>query len=193
MNGDALSDLLLAVVALSLAWRQASYKPGPRPGIALAMALIGVAAACGVLRYAGYAPALGPHRFFSLLAASAGLPLLAASIVWPEAALARRAAAAVRFVILIGGIGVLMVAVLNLALWSDAAAALSAGLLLANALQRRSGLAIVASLALMTGFVISASGLVVGPFNALQGLHILLVLSLSMMGWKEHLRHSKRQ
>lgn len=184
MNGDALSDLMLALVALSLAWRLA----GRRPGMAIAMAVIGVAAACGVLRYSGFAPALGPHRFFSVIAACAGLPLLVASVCWPEQVLAKRAAAAARFVVLLGGIAVLIVAVFDFALWSDAVAALSALTLLASAVQRRSRLAIVASLALISGFVISASGAVLGPINAIQGLHIFLVLSFGLIGWEEQLR-----
>jgi hypothetical protein len=184
MNGDALSDLLLAAVTLFLAWRLSSR----RPGIAIAMAVIGVAAACGVLRYLGVEEALGPHRFFSLVAACAGLPLLAASVCWPEAPLATRAAAGARFVVLVGGIGVVIVVVFNVALWSDAAAAISALLLMAFALRRRKLIAIAASLALIAGFAISISGAVLGPFNALQGFHILLILSFSLMGWEAQVK-----
>jgi hypothetical protein len=70
MNGDALSDLLLALVTLPLAWRLG----GSRPGMSTAFLLIGVAAVLGVPRYMGVPQALGPHRFFSLLAACAAPP-----------------------------------------------------------------------------------------------------------------------
>jgi hypothetical protein len=109
-------------------------------------------------------------------------------VCWPEAPLATRAAAGARFVVLVGGIGVVIVVVFNVALWSDAAAAISALLLMAFALRRRKLIAIAASLALIAGFAISISGAVLGPFNALQGFHILLILSFSLMGWEAQVK-----
>ncbi len=181
VNGDALSDLLLAAVALPLAWRLA----GRRPAMALAMGLIGAAAVCGVLRFQGLAPALGPHRFLSLVAACAGLPLLAASLLWPDGALATRPSAAWRFAVLAGGVGVLIVAVAGQPLWSDAAAAVSALSIAYRAWQARKPLAIGASLALLAGFGASASGVGLAPFDAVQELHVLMALSLALMGWEE--------
>jgi hypothetical protein len=180
MNGDALSDLLLALVTLPLAWRLG----GRRPGMSTAFLLIGVAAVLGVPRYMGVPQALGPHRFFSLLGACAALPLLAASLRWPDGASARRAAAAGRFAVLAGGIGVLLVAVIGLPAWSDAAAAGSALAIAASALQARRPLAIAASVALVAGFAASAGGAVLAPFDAVQQLHILMALSLALMGWE---------
>ncbi|MDB5935521.1 MAG: hypothetical protein JWQ01_2865 [Massilia sp.] len=173
MNGEALSDLLLALVSLPLAWRLRER----HPGIGTAFLLIGVAALCGVVRYIGVPQALGPHRFFSLLAACAAMPLLAASLCWPTGASARRAAAAARFVLLAGGIGVLLVAVAGIAPWSSVAAALSALAIAASALRSRRPLAIAASVALVAAFAAGAAG-------AVQPLHILMALSLALMGWE---------
>lgn len=173
MNGVALSDLLLALVTLTLAWRLGAR----RPGIAIAFLLIGVAAACGVLRFMDVPQALGPHRFLSLLGACAAVPLLAASLRWPDGASAQRAAAAARFVVLAGGIGVLAT-VAGLALWGDAAAALSALVIAASALQSRRALAIAAGAALIVAFAAGAIG-------AMAQLHMLMALSFALMGWQQ--------
>ncbi len=181
MNGEALSDLLLALVTLPLAWRLRAR----RPGIAIAFLLIGVAAACGVPRYLGVPQALGPHRFFSLLAACAALPLLAASLRWPDGASACRPAAAARFALLAGAIGVLLAAVAGLALWSDAAAALSALAIAVSALQARRPLAIAAAAALLAAFAAGAAGEV-------RPLHVLMACSFALMGW-QHARDTPQQ
>ena len=65
MNPDALSDLVLLAACAASAWRVAVVRAAWRG----AMLLLGLAAAMGVLRYSGLEWALGPHRFFSLLAA----------------------------------------------------------------------------------------------------------------------------
>lgn len=181
MNGDAFSDLLLALVTLALAWRLRAR----RPGIAIAFLLIGVAAACGVPRYLGVPQALGPHRFFSLLAACAALPLLAASLRWPDGHSARRPGAAARFALLAGAIGVVLAAVAGVALWGDAAAALSALVIAVTALQGRRPADVAAASALVAAFAAGAAG-------AVPPLHILMACSFALMGW-QHARSTRQQ
>lgn len=69
MNGNAASDLLLAAAALSMAWRMARM----RPGLALGVGLLGLAALLGAVRYAGQALARAPHDIASLAAAGVGI------------------------------------------------------------------------------------------------------------------------
>ena len=181
MTGDALSDLLLAFVTLPFAWRLLPR----RPGTAGAMLLIGLAALFGVLRYSGLDTALGPHRFFSLVAASGGLPLLAISLRWPDGEVASRGAAAGRFGVLVAGIGVLLVGVAGLAWWSDLVAALSALLIVWAAVPERRIVPLLAGWLLVLGFMASATGKAFAPFSAVQELHILMAMSLALIGWEE--------
>ena len=96
MNPDALSDLVLLAACAASAWRVAVGRAAWRG----AMLLLGLAAAMGVLRYSGLEWALGPHRFFSLLAACVAFWLMVAALRWPQAPLARQATAVGRFVLL---------------------------------------------------------------------------------------------
>ena len=104
MNPDALSDLVLLLVCAAILW----FHLRQRPAVAVAAGLIGLAACLGVLRYSGWAEMLGPHRFTSLLAACAAFPLLASGLRWPDAPLATRGAAVGRFVLVVGGVGIVL-------------------------------------------------------------------------------------
>jgi hypothetical protein len=114
MNPDALSDLVLLLVCAAILW----FHLRQRPAVAVAAGLIGLAACLGVLRYSGWAEMLGPHRFTSLLAACAAFPLLASGLRWPDAPLATRGAAVGRFVLVVGGVGIVLT-LAGLALWSS--------------------------------------------------------------------------
>lgn len=177
MNGDALSDLLLAGVGLFFAWRLMTQ----RPGLAIGMGLVGLAAGFGVLRFSGFEVMLGPHRFASLLAGCAGLPLIAASIRWPGESLATRVSAAAYFAMIVGALGVVLVAVAQFHWWSQLVPAACALLLLLTALQRRFPLAILGSGLLIGGFIVSVTGFVVAPLNSIQLLHILLASGLGLL------------
>ena len=65
MNADAISDLILAVVAFSIAFVQLRQ----RPALAIGCGLIGLAAAIGTLHYQYAELFAGPHRFTGLVAA----------------------------------------------------------------------------------------------------------------------------
>lgn len=179
MNGDALSDLLLAAVGLAFAWRLLAQ----RPGLAIGMGLIGLAAGFGVLRFSGFEAMLGPHRFASLLAGCAGLPLIAASIRWPNDSLATRASAAAYFAAIVGALGAVLVAVVQFGWWAQLVPAVSALLLLLTAVQQRQRLAILGSGLLIGGFAGSATGMVIGPLTSIQLLHILLASGLGLLAF----------
>lgn len=177
MNGDALSDLLLAVVGFFFAWRLFA----PRPGLAIGMGLIGLAAGFGVLRFSGFEEMLGPHRFTSLLAGCAGLPLIAASIRWTKDSLATRVNAAAYFAVIIGALGLVLVAVVKLSGWAQLVPVLCALLLLLTALQRRNLTATLGSVLLIGGFAVSAARDSIGPLNSIQLLHMLMAVGLSLL------------
>ncbi|MEO8202394.1 MAG: hypothetical protein ABI630_00925, partial [Betaproteobacteria bacterium] len=78
-TGYAISDAVLATACIFIVVRA-----GGRPGVRLACATLGAAAMIGTMRFAGAEGLAGAHRFASLLGGVAALPLLAASIAWPE-------------------------------------------------------------------------------------------------------------
>ena len=157
MNPDALSDLVLLLVCATVAWRDLRT----RPAIAVGAGLIGLAALLGVLRFSGVAMVYGPHRFFSLLAACVAFTLLAAGLRWPDAAIARRAAAVGRCVVVVGGVGVALT-VMGVGLWSQIVPGLSALVIVWTALQQR-------------------RALYLDYFNSTQALHYLLAAGIALL------------
>ena len=180
MNPDALSDLVLLLVCATVAWRDRRT----RPAIAVGAGLIGLAALLGVLRFSGVAMVYGPHRFFSLLAACVAFTLLAAGLRWPDAAIARRAAAVGRCVVVVGGVGVALT-VMGVGLWSQIVPGLSALVIVWTALQQRRAPAIVGALLLVGSFVVAATGkpgmLYLNYFNSTQVLHYLLAAGIALL------------
>lgn len=178
MNADALSDLVLALVGLSIARQQLRV----RPALAVGALLIGLAAAMGVLRYAGLSEALGPHRFLSLLAACAGFPLLALAVRWPDDPIARHVTAAGRFVLIAGAIGVVLT-LAGATLWRDLLPAAAVLAIALTAVEQRQAPLIIAALALIAALVIAGLQLSVGPLNTVQALHYLLAIGLLRLSW----------
>ena len=177
MNGDAASDALLAAVSLWLAWRVLAV----RPGFALGSGLIGFAALLGTLEYLGFATARGPHAFTSIVAACAGLPLLAISLQWPQGITVTRMTAAARFAVFAGGFGILLVGILQAALWAQLVPAASALLILFAALRSGRPLALAGALVLAASFVMSVLGWALPPLNGIQQLHVLMAIALSLL------------
>ncbi|WVM87554.1 hypothetical protein UMZ34_13085 [Halopseudomonas pachastrellae] len=83
--------------------------------------------------------------------------LLAAGLRWPDAAIARRAAAVGRCVVVVGGVGVALT-VWGVGLWSQIVPGLSALVIVWTALQQRRALAIVGALLLVGSFAVAATG-----------------------------------
>lgn len=182
MNADALSDLVLMLVCVSIAWRSRHAQPA----VAIATTLIGAAALLGVLRYSGVPLVWGPHRFASLLAACAAFPLLAAGLRWTDSALATRYAAVGRFVVVWGGVGVALT-VMGFNLWRDVVPGVSAVLIVWTVVQQRSATGILGALLLVGSFVVAATGKpdtqYLNVFNSTQALHYLLAAGLGLLTW----------
>lgn len=191
MNADAVSDLLLAITCVALAvnyWRT-------QPGFAQAAAIVGLAASFGVLRFSGLEAAIGPHRFFSLFAACAAFPLLAVAVCWPGDQIAKRPAAAARFVLLAGAIG-LSVSLGGFVWWQQALPVLAVfGMLCAVCLSpdpsRIAGvLALAGSLAMAALGQPSIADL--GPFTTLQLMHCLMAVGLLFLSWKTEVGDARK-
>ena len=182
MNADALSDLVLALVCVALAvvqWHR-------RPALAQACGMIGLAASFGVLRYAGIDFALGPHRFFSLLAACAAYPLLAVALRWPDGDVGRRANAAARFVLIFGAIGV-AVHLSGLTLWRQIVPVISVLMIVVTAIRLKHPREIFGALLLIFSLLVAGLGqtpdFALGPFNALQAMHYLMAAGFALLAW----------
>jgi hypothetical protein len=181
MNADALSDLVLMLACAGSAWFFGAGRPAWRGG----MLFLGLAAACGVLRFSGVEWALGPHRFMSLLAACVAFLLMLAALRWPQAPLAQRSTAVGRFVVLVGGTGV-AISQMGLPLWSQVVPAISALAIAWTLLQRRSALGVLGSVALIASFAVAAlvgaDAVVAAMFNKTQALHYLLAVAVIALG-----------
>ena len=77
MNTLAMTDAILMLVALRLAWAGRE-----RALVLLGATLLMLAALLGVLRFSGLLPLPQWHQFFSMLGAGVSLPALAASLLW---------------------------------------------------------------------------------------------------------------
>jgi hypothetical protein len=175
MNGNAASDLVLALVCL---WVVVT-KMARHPGLGLAALLIGVAATLGVLRFGGIEALVGAHRFASLVSACAGFPLLAWSLRWPADPIAATMKGASRFALLVGGVGV-GATVLGLVLWGQAVALLSGLVIAVTAVQRRNGAGTAGAAALLVAMAAAGVGNA-APFNATVVLHLGLALALLLL------------
>jgi hypothetical protein len=78
MNTLAMTDAILMLVALRLAWAGRE-----RALVLIGATLLMLAALLGVLRFSGLLPLPQWHQFFSMLGAGVSLPALAASLLWP--------------------------------------------------------------------------------------------------------------
>ena len=182
MNADALSDLVLALVCSAVAfahWRT-------RPALALACGIFGLAASFGVLRYSAIDFALGPHRFFSLLAAGAAYPLAAVAVRWPNGDVGRRANAALRFGLLFAAIGVAF-HLSGFALWRQILPVVSVLVIVVTSIQMRHPRNIFGALMLVFSLLVAVLGqtpeFALGPLNAIQAMHYLMAAGFALLAW----------
>ena len=180
MNSDAFSDLVLAITCVAISvnyWRT-------QPGLAQAATILGLAASFGVLRFSGLELAIGPHRFFSLFAASAAFPLLAVAVCWPDDQIARQGTAATRFVLLVGAIG-LAITLAGFDWWRQALPVLSVLLIVRAVFLIREPGRIIGALALAGGLALAAIGrssaLDLGPLTTVQWMHYLMAVGLLLL------------
>lgn len=175
--GYAISDFVLALACFAIAFRA---RDG-RPGIALACVVIGIAAVFGVLRYSGFANVGGPHRFLSLLGATAALPLLAASLAWPASRAAKSIRGAALVVLVASGIGVAITAGAGIALWSQVVPAASALALLFVAFRLRAARSIACALLLAATFALVAARVTIAGFEPVELLHYGMAAALLLL------------
>ena len=175
MNGAAASELVLALACAAIIWRHA----GKRPGIVVAVGLIGAAAALGTVRLSGLDVLLGPHRFAAMLAACAGFPLLGFSIRYPDDPIAAQAAGAGRFVVLLGGLGA-VVTMAGVAAWGPALSLIAVLAVLWTLVSAREAVGIAGAaimLAVMLATLVGRHDL----FNPAVVLHLGLAAGLTMV------------
>ena len=187
MSADALSDLILLLVCAAGAWVQWRN----RPALAVALGLVGLAAFFGVMRFSAVPGTLGPHRFASLLAAVAAFPLLAAALRWPDGPLATRFTAVGRFVITVGGVGILLT-MMGVDWWQMAVPGLAVLVIAWTMIQARGALGVAGVLVLIASFAIAATGkpdtLYLGVFNPTQAMHYTLATALALLALQGPLR-----
>lgn len=175
MNGGAASDLLLALVCAAIVWRQRRE----RPGVALAAGLIGLAAMIGTLRLSGMESLVGPHRFFSMLAATAGFPLLGFALRYPDDPVAARATGAWRFAVLAGGLGVGLT-VSGLTAWGPALSLLAVLVILVTMAAARQLWRLLGALLMLAGMLMTLAG-ERAPIETTVALHLGLALGLVLL------------
>ena len=120
MTSLAVTDGLLCLVALWLAAHRANAV-----GVRLACGLLAVPALLGFLRFSGLYPVPQWHLLFTILGASAALPLLAVSIRWPTSLVARQRHFALLFLGVAVLLGLLIAGLGKLRIYDQAAGLLS--------------------------------------------------------------------
>lgn len=155
MNLDALSDLVLLLVCAAIVWSHLRQ----RPALAVGAGLIG-------------------------LAACAAFPLLAAGLRWPDAPLATRATAVGRFILVVGGWGIVLT-LAGVTLWRDLVPGLSVLVIAWTVVQQRNLWGMAGTLALVGSFVVAATGKAdsnyLGLFNTVQLMHYTLAWGLAFL------------
>lgn len=177
--GYAISDLVLALACGFVGWRLA----GRLPGVAVACGAIGVAAIAGVVRFSGLEGFSGAHRFLSLVAGTAGLPLLAASLHWPDSKVAGQVREAVIALLVLSALGIAIVVGAGFSKWGQWVPAASAVGLLASAIIRRAEHRGAGAIVLLTTFgLVSANRTVIAGLAPIEFLHYGMALALLLLG-----------
>lgn len=182
MIGNAISDAVLVLVCLLLSWR---LWPA-QAGIRWALAALALAAVLGTLKFAGVMSLAGPHAFFSLVATVGAVPLLAASIYWPDSLVANHPRAAALMLIVAAAFGVLLTTVIGLpdaltAMLVSVPAALALALIIIAVLKRGTRIQQFGALLLVLAFACTLLPATQWPHLSVQGLHYLLAAGLWLL------------
>ena len=177
MTADAFSDLVLTLACLGLGFllRQRNR------AISLALLSIAIAAGFGVARFSGVFAANGPHEFFSLMATVAGVPLLAAGLIWRDGVIAQHWRAAVLLAASASALGVLLVVMAAQLWWQQVAPGIAVVGIIIYSWQQRDLLTWLGCLFLLAAFLVSALQWRAGLFSSEQLLHYLMVIGLSKL------------
>jgi hypothetical protein len=178
MPSLAYTDGLLALVCLWLLSRD-----GVPLGVRIATATLGIAAVLGVLRFSGLYPIPQWHQFVSMLGACAALPLLAVSVLWPNAAVARQLKFAAIFFIGMAALGLLAVGVAQKRVVVDALTVISVvAMLFSLARGGRWPTALTTALMLAGLLLFAAKAAVVPALVPGDLLHIGMAIGLLGLG-----------
>ena len=152
MNSLAITDALLFCCATWLTF-QTNIKLSSR----LACGLIAIPALLGALRFSGIYPLERWHQLFSILSASAALPLLALSAAWPSSVVAQQK----RFtLIFLGGatlLGLLISGIGKLRIYDQALALISMFVLLKVFVTKRDYTGVAGCICMLTGSLLFVS------------------------------------
>ena len=174
MNWQAGLDGLLMLVAVWVALGPARAMPAAR----LACGLFAAAALLGTLRFSGLLPLPPLHMLVSALGACVAMPLLAATVLWPQRVVARERQYAWILAVALAVAFVLAGVVAGLKWWSPAWAVVSAATIIATAAARRQTLALAAGLAMLAAFAMFAAQASWGDWRPGEFLHLGLALGL---------------
>ena len=178
MPSLAYTDGLLALVCLWLLSRD-----GVPLGVRIATATLGIAAVLGVLRFSGLYPIPQWHQFVSMLGACAAFPLLAMSVLWPNAAVARQLKFAAIFFIGMAALGLLAVGVAQKRVVVDALTVISVvAMLFSLARGGRWPTALTTALMLAGLLLFAAKAAVVPALVPGDLLHIGMAIGLLGLG-----------
>ncbi len=176
MTPEGATDLVLAVICAALVWR----KHQQSPGLAAALAALGLAASFGVARFGGAPWAVGPHQFMVLVATNAGIPLLAWCLRWPGSLPSLQPRAACLALLFGGAGGVIIVGLLGFKPWSLLCLLFAVSLLVSAAWQRRQPAFALGTLLLIATGVVHATQPVVAGLPAVALLHLLLAAGVEL-------------
>lgn len=177
LNSLALTDALLCLVAVWLASRSALSV-----GYRMAFTLLAIPALLGFLRFSGIYPLETWHPLFTLMSASAALPMSAICVLSPECMVATRRQFAIIF---LGGamlLGLLIAGLGKLRIYDQALALLSMLVILVSLLKSGEHTRAMGAILMLVGsvlFVIKFSippWLVPGDF-----LHLAMALGLFLV------------
>jgi hypothetical protein len=176
MTPEGGTDLVLAVICATLVWR----KRRQSPGLATAIAILGLAASLGVARFGGAAWAVGPHQFFVLVTSTAAIPLLAWCLRWPDSLPSLQPRAACLALLFGGAGGVILVGLLGFKAWSLVCLLFAVYLLVVAAWRRRQPAFALGTLLLIATGVVQATQPVIAGLPPVALLHLLLAAGVDL-------------
>ncbi len=177
LNSLALTDALLCLVALGLASRSALAV-----GYRMAFTLLAIPAFLGFLRFSGIYPLETWHPLFTLMSASAALPLLAICVLLPQSMVATRRQFAIIFLGVAMLLGLLIAGLGKLRIYDQAMALVSMLVILVALLKRGEHARAMGAVLMLSGsllFVLKISmppWLVPGDF-----LHLAMAFGLVLI------------
>lgn len=177
MSSLALTDAVLCLVATWLAAR-----PNLATGQRLALGLLAIAALLGFLRFSGLYPLEGWHQLFSLMGASAALPLLAVCALAPDSVVAQRRQFALIFLGVAMLAGLLVSGLGQLRLYDQAVGLASMLLILVAMIKKGQVRQALGPVCMLAGSILFVAKVAVAPWLAPgDWLHLGMALGFLLL------------